>query len=319
MSQLRFPSRKRKRDQVVPSDDMRTIYDPLDTDFNEIRLLTLLSQDTKVIHCTLEHVSLINPPEYVALSYCWGDPAATKEISINGAAVQVTWNLESALRHLRAKGYGRLWVDAVCINQQDKTERSQLLLWMGSIYRRAEEVVAWTGEDFDLAIDFTNRLNSLNKSRSASPTAHDIREATLLELLARPYWKRVWIIQELALARRITIHCGRLETSWSALNSSIHKLDNCGENSDIINIRNLAEFRDDAAQNRPLNFLGMFQPQSPHMDQCFRQNKLFVRNGTFNGGRFLELIPYSCSKANLTLSSSRGIETELCSSVNRTP
>jgi hypothetical protein len=253
--------KKRKRDQAVLTDDMKFIYDPLDTDFNAIRLLTLLSEDTNVVHCTLEHVSLINLPEYVALSYCWGDPAVTKYIKINGIAVQVTSNLEYALRHLRTKGYGRLWVDTVCINQQDNTERSQQLLWMGSIYRRAKEVVAWTGEDLDLAIDFINRLNGLKESKSALTTvvADHIGEgeaAAFLEFVARPYWRRVWIIQELALARHVTIHCGRLETSWSALTSSIHKLDNCGENSGIINIKNLIEFRDDATQDRPVKFLG---------------------------------------------------------------
>jgi len=164
-------------------------------------------------------------------------------------------------------------VDAVCINQKDKTERSQQLLWMGSIYRRAKEVVAWTGEDSVLAMDFINHLNSSEKSssdesRSASPTAHHIGEAAFLEFLARPYWKRAWIIQELALARHVTVHCGPLETSWSTLNSSICKLDKYGKNSGIINLRNLKKFSDDAAQNKPLNFLGMFQPQFLHTSQC---------------------------------------------------
>jgi hypothetical protein len=243
---------------------MKFIYEPLDTDSNAIRLLTLLSEDTEVIHCTLQHMSLINPPEYVALSYCWGDPTVTKDIKINGMLVQVTSNLESALRHLRVKGYGRLWVDAVCINQQDKTERNQQLLWMGSIYRRAKQVVAWTGEEFDVAIDFINHLNDLEESKSALPTASSTGKRAFLEFLAGPYWRRVWIIQELALARQVTILCGRLETSWSALNSSIHKIANCDENSDIINIRNLAKFRDDAAHNKPVNFLGMFQPNSSY-------------------------------------------------------
>ncbi|KAH8760182.1 heterokaryon incompatibility protein-domain-containing protein [Hyaloscypha finlandica] len=252
------PVKKRKRDQVVLTDDIKFIYDPLDTDFNAIRLLTLLSEDTNDVHCTLEHVSLINPPNYVALSYCWGDPAVTKYIKINGIAVQVTSNLEYALRHLRTKGYSRLWVDAVCINQQDKTERSQQLLWMGSIYRRAKEVIAWTGEDIDMGIDFINRLNGLEESTSALLTvidSHIGEVAAFLEFLARPYWRRVWIIQELALARHVTIHCGRLEISWSALNASIRKFDHCSETSEIINMRNLVEFKDDAAHKRPVNFL----------------------------------------------------------------
>jgi hypothetical protein len=90
--------------------------------------------------------------------------------------------------------------------------------------------------------------------------SHIGEAAAFLEFLARPYWRRVWIIQELALARHVTIHCGRLEISWSALSASIRNFDHCSENSEIINMRNLVEFKGDAAHNRPVNFLGMFQP-----------------------------------------------------------
>jgi hypothetical protein len=115
-------------------------YKVLDTDWNEIRLMTLLPEDIEgCIRVHVDHVSLIDASDYVALSYCWGDQASWKEIIIGDVAVQVTLNLESALRHLQAKGYSRLWVDAVCIKQQDPVERSQQLLWMGSIYRRATE------------------------------------------------------------------------------------------------------------------------------------------------------------------------------------
>jgi hypothetical protein len=63
-------------------------YLPLNTDRNEIRLLTLLPGDeSTMVRCSLEHVSLINPPEYRALSYCWGDPAITTEIIINETSV----------------------------------------------------------------------------------------------------------------------------------------------------------------------------------------------------------------------------------------
>jgi hypothetical protein len=138
-------------------------YIPLNASQNEIRLLSLLPDDgVHGVSCTLEHASLINPPKYVALSYCWGEPTCTKKISINGNAVNVTSNLESALRHLRAKGYRRLWIDAVCINQRDKIEKSQQLLWMGSIYRRAEEVAAWTGED---SADLHKALSFVKSSR----------------------------------------------------------------------------------------------------------------------------------------------------------
>ncbi len=95
-------------------------YQSLATDRNEIRLLTLLPSDKEtIVCCSLEHASLVNPPEFCALSYCWGDPNITAEIIINDAPVQVTTNLESALRHLSAKGFECFWVHAICINQED--------------------------------------------------------------------------------------------------------------------------------------------------------------------------------------------------------
>ena len=79
--------------------------------------------------------------EYVALSYVWGDPNKTREIFVNGKSVQVTKNLESALRILRDKlpvrlGV-RLWVDALCINQKDVKERNAQVQRMLDIYEKA--------------------------------------------------------------------------------------------------------------------------------------------------------------------------------------
>jgi hypothetical protein len=79
--------------------------------------------------------------EYVALSYVWGNPNKTREIFINEKSVQVTENLESALRILRDKlpmrlGV-RLWADALCINQNDVKERSTQVQRMREIYQKA--------------------------------------------------------------------------------------------------------------------------------------------------------------------------------------
>jgi hypothetical protein len=79
--------------------------------------------------------------DYVALSYTWGDPTKTKEIFVNGKSVQVTVNLEHALRILRNKlpmrvGV-RLWVDALCVNQADVEEKNLQVQRMRDIYKQA--------------------------------------------------------------------------------------------------------------------------------------------------------------------------------------
>jgi hypothetical protein len=259
-------------------------YSPLDTDANEIRLLTLLSNDENDrIYCTLKHISLINPPEYVALSYRWGDPSITKEISINGALVQVTSNLESALRHLFCH-YKCLWVDAICINQQDKAERSQQLLWMGSIYRRAEKVAAWIGQEADdshLAVDFIQNFQfhstapgvELQVEANLQPATY----SALMWLLDQEYWRRVWVIQEIALSRSTMVHCGHLYFPWRSLALIIDTI--CKSHASgspppetesdltktlamtlsVLNIWNLSQFNMDTFESKPVRFFEALQ------------------------------------------------------------
>jgi len=59
----------------------------------------------------------------------------------------VTVNLEAALRQLKDKHITRIWVDAVCINQDDRQERSIQVRNMKQIYSKAERVIAWLGEE----------------------------------------------------------------------------------------------------------------------------------------------------------------------------
>jgi Heterokaryon incompatibility protein (HET) len=77
------------------------------------------------VRCEIFHVSLDQDADYSALSYVWGDPLITKTILMDGCKVNVTSNLESALRHLRKHDVDiRIWADALCINQSDVPEKS---------------------------------------------------------------------------------------------------------------------------------------------------------------------------------------------------
>ncbi|KAI9773690.1 MAG: hypothetical protein M1840_006964 [Geoglossum simile] len=106
---------------------------------------------------TADMTGLSVVPTYEALSYTWGDHSATAPILVNGFELQVTVNLFRALQRLRKGGEKRvLWVDALCIDQSNLTERSEQVPRMRSIYQRAEQVVVWLGEAMgasDLAVD----------------------------------------------------------------------------------------------------------------------------------------------------------------------
>lgn len=116
--------------------------------------MTLLPAPTKdaPIECTLSIGSLNDQNlHYEALSYEWGDPDSPKhEILLDGQPFIIRRNLWQALRCLRTEISARtLWVDAICINQEDVSERNHQVGMMGSIYSFASSVRVWLGEKGD--------------------------------------------------------------------------------------------------------------------------------------------------------------------------
>ncbi|KAH8787831.1 heterokaryon incompatibility protein-domain-containing protein [Diaporthe sp. PMI_573] len=150
--------------------DTRSLYHALDESRREIRLLTLLpcEDDEGQIACRLETASLGSDCEYAAISYVWGDADATTEILVNNVAFSATTNLVSGLRHFLRYGLGlpgkddaslpRLWVDAICINQQDTAERNRQVALMGEIYTGARYVLTWLGLPGRYMFDTSLRL-----------------------------------------------------------------------------------------------------------------------------------------------------------------
>lgn len=107
-------------------------YQPIDPNTNTIRLLRLFQgrryYNDELICGELFEAEIPHDRDdtYEALSYTWGDPTRTKTITINDQKVAVTTNLYDALLHLRNPEKDRiLWVDALCINQQDAFERTR--------------------------------------------------------------------------------------------------------------------------------------------------------------------------------------------------
>ncbi|ETS77443.1 hypothetical protein PFICI_11317 [Pestalotiopsis fici W106-1] len=140
-----------------------TLYgEGLDRDRKQIRLLTVLQtfDPSEVVRGQLETVSLLEEPEYVALSYVWGDYDAecVDRVVINGQVRDVTRNLASALWHFRGnhmnRGNGkqlRIWVDALCINQRDLDERRHQVGMMGDVYSQATFVYSWVAGPKDIS------------------------------------------------------------------------------------------------------------------------------------------------------------------------
>lgn len=195
------------------------IYEPLETG-DSIRLLTLNpgSRD-EPIHCNLSHTR-IKDCQYRALSYEWGDEGDVGNIiSVNSLPFsrRIQNNLESALREIRSeKEDVVLWIDAICINQGDNTEKGHQVAMMGDIFREADSVIAWLGPEADnseMAMDLIADKTTL-REKSGNQQLTDVELAALAPIAYRSYWSRVWIIQEFFLAKKLEIRCGTKAVSY---------------------------------------------------------------------------------------------------------
>jgi hypothetical protein len=221
----------------------RLRYKRLDYTIQEIRILKLVEGgDSSIIRCTLEHTSLVDPGEYTALSYCWGDSTITKDIVVNDCTVPVTTNLYSALKKLRSRGYTRLWVDALCIDQENLEERSLQVRSMRQIYNIARRVVSWIGEEDESLLEVARLLKERTTSGIPRPeednrsimdiaNSHSRRNkimnawSKIDKFWDRPYWKRVWILQEVAVASELLVLCGNIEIAWNDIANALEDLE----------------------------------------------------------------------------------------------
>ena len=137
---------------------------------NYICLLTLQpgAKNDKIVS-TLTTVFLPDAPQCEALSHVWGDETHKKSIECSGNRLDITRNLYEALLHLRSKDQRRvLWVDAICINQEDNFERSEQVLLMRQIYAGAPKVIVWLGPESPDDLEAFNVMHWLYSQTSAA-------------------------------------------------------------------------------------------------------------------------------------------------------
>ncbi|KAI9743232.1 MAG: hypothetical protein M1818_003078 [Claussenomyces sp. TS43310] len=213
-------------------------YTPL-THPDEIRLLVVNPARNKndPVFCELIHsFNIPDPPiRYEALSYTWGTDDTVNEIKIfnrkqlgrqNNGAHKKLWakfyvksNLHAALRHLRLPDKKVvLWADALCINQANQTERSTQVIKMIDIYSRATNVLVWLGTNSiksKMALEFIPTM-------LGGDTLDDLLEddencdcwLALADLMRNEWFSRRWVVQELAMAKEASIHCGSETIHW---------------------------------------------------------------------------------------------------------
>lgn len=215
---------------------IKYIYRPIGID-EDIRLFYLRPGGRNhPIRGNLVHVSFSAKPGYEALSYTWGSDIKPHEILTDEGAIPITTSLQSALARLRFPDRVRvLWVDALCINQksdEENGEKSEQILLMPKIYSSASKVVVHLGPEAagsDKVLDLLDRVARTNFSAlshrytlsnslsiAALPETGDKRWIPFRTFWRRPWFRRVWIVQEFLLGKDVTFICGEWEKDLDA-------------------------------------------------------------------------------------------------------
>lgn len=179
-------------------------------------------------------------PKYEALSYAWDSQDQPCYIELVGGRIPITRSLHSALVRLRPNGRNRLlWADALCINQGDNLEKNRQILLMPQIYSSASRVIAYLGEEAessDLALQLHEKIGETDFSslpeKSVTPEwleasgLQGFQHPAWIALAAfwrRPWFRRIWVVQEFALAQDVLMICGERKMSWKNFISATTK------------------------------------------------------------------------------------------------
>ncbi|KAG8529669.1 uncharacterized protein KY384_005150 [Bacidia gigantensis] len=206
-------------------------YTPINAE--TIRLFTIVTTATS-ISCQVHHHAVNDVPSYCALSYVWGDEEASECVKCDGRTIRISQNLCLGLQMLHKQvGSQLLWVDAICINQSNDQEKAAQVPLMSQIYALAQKVYIWLGpvsDNSDLAMSCLASLNetfsvvdnleAVDRSSLASydlPTFDDPIWPAITRLYFRKWFTRLWVMQEVLLAKDIYVLCGEQAVTWQQM------------------------------------------------------------------------------------------------------
>ncbi|XXG99605.1 hypothetical protein Hte_005946 [Hypoxylon texense] len=225
-------------------------YTALDPNHPHIRLVTLMpGLWSDQISCTIHTVPFDGQQAYETLSYVWGDAKNRKSISLNECDFEVTENLWLAMRRLRSPEAARvIWIDAICINQQDNDEKSHQVAMMGEVYSKCSNCVIWLGESDEEAEPGVRSVTAVKAfelldilatdqhlpelpcfsvvegERTAIHPQYEEHFMALKHFLDLPWWRRIWVIQELALPGEVKFLYASEELPYQTLRGVVKVL-----------------------------------------------------------------------------------------------
>ena len=179
-----------------------------------------------------------SPMSWDALSYAWEGQEPSEPLLLDSRCLKITMNVEAAVRHLRDPKVDKyIWIDSVCINQSDDTEKGNQVQQMHAIYHRATKVVIWLGlPDADSEPIFT-AVDWLDKFLATGSLTAEVADRLLVthfkrqhpeitwknqfnSILGRSWFNRLWVVQEATLANQLEVRLGFKTISWESFAST---------------------------------------------------------------------------------------------------
>ena len=251
------------------------VYGPI-LPIGSIRVLGLLpGKRDDAIECVL-HTRTLDEVEgiYDALSYCWASELQLMSICCGGGYISVTGNLFDALQNFRHPSDTRyLWVDAICINQENPHEKGDQVKRMGKVFEKAKQVIAWIGRDDDKqaadcfalihdTVSFLDEVYISSGQKYFPPlglnncpiSADQQRWDGVRELLGKDWFLRAWVVQEAGIGKACVLNWGH---------HTIPLID-------VVELMYFVEWRTDVVQ-----FTGNVGSRSATITDCF----IYIQSG----------------------------------------
>ncbi|KAK8023704.1 HET-domain-containing protein [Apiospora rasikravindrae] len=314
-------------------EDNADFYRPLDIESLEFRLLLLQAgEGDEPIKCQLVHASLkegADRPSYETISYCWGDPAQTAGIFVDGLEMEVPLSARRVLQRMRKYDADRtLWIDAICINQNDVAERGQQVALIKDIYSKTEQCLIWLGEGDGEATTYCDAVfdsvyghaehvtsNLADSDEIAFKTLTDnglggpLLKQHIITFFSSPWFERAWVIQEALLAPRSLVHIGSheidlekllLSAAWLAHVSSTMDLCPLDKHVGLLNCKRMYDLGhsadDDKSIDDILDKLQTFRAADPR-DYVYGILGLYQKLAGLEGGPLPALLAPDYSKS----------------------
>jgi hypothetical protein len=216
--------------------ELEPLYKPLERTRRQVRVLRLETSETDHISCSLQHADLDDANlRYNALSYAWGTDEEPNIILVNEQEVEVHANLYAFLKVMKSKHSHcvlPLWVDRLCINQGDISEKNWQVAMMADIYSGAAETFIWLGPDscglalpvikraFDIWGEYCQQDIStaeMQVDRFWDTELTDDKRNAYGAFSTLPYWERHWVAQEIGLSGPKRLLHGEHELEYTKL------------------------------------------------------------------------------------------------------